>query len=67
MSLDKYREIVDGRRGRCRDSFCQLGNSQPRECDKVTLLWSSHQELTGGNRSCREACPKLKLLSLVNS
>jgi len=47
--------------------FHQLVNSQPWECDKVTLPLSSHGELADGGRSCMEACRKLKLHSGVNS
>jgi len=47
--------------------FDQLVNSQPLECDKVTLPWSSHGELADGGRSYMEARRKLKLHSGVNS
>ena len=47
--------------------FHQLVNSQPWECDKVTLPLSSHGELADGGRSCMEACRKLTQYSGVNS
>ena len=47
--------------------FHQLVNSQPWECDKVTLPLSSHGELADGCRLCMEAHRKLKLHSGVNS
>jgi len=47
--------------------FHQLVNSQPLECDKVTLPLSSHGELADGGRSYMEARRKLKLHSGVNS
>jgi hypothetical protein len=45
----------------------QLANSQPWECDNVTLTLSCHGELADGGRSCSEARRKLKLHSGVNS
>jgi len=65
--LDGYLEAVDGRRAGCWDSMHQLVNSQPWECDKVSLLMSSHGELADEGRSCREARQKHKLHSGVNS
>jgi hypothetical protein len=56
-SLDEYWEAVDGRCSGCGDSFHQLVNSPPWECDNVTLTLSSHGE----------AHRKLKLHSGVNS
>ena len=65
-SLDEYWEAVDGRRAGCSDSFHQLVNSQPWECDKVTLPVSCQGELADGGRSCRKARRNLKLHSGVN-
>jgi len=69
--LEEYLEVVDlevvgGRHARCWDSFHQLVNSKPWECDKLTLpfklLWR-----TGWWRSIgREVCWKLRLHSGVN-
>jgi len=47
--------------------FHQLVNSQPWDCDEVTLPLSCHGELADGGRSCMEARRKLKLHSGVNS
>jgi len=66
-SRDEYMEPVDGRRAGCWDSFHQFVNSQPWECDNVTLTFSGHGERSNGGRSCREARRKLKLHSGVNS
>jgi len=66
-SLDMYWAVVNGQRAGCCDSFHQLVNSQPWECDKVTCPLSCHGELAGGGRSCREARRKLKLRLGVNS
>jgi len=44
-------EEVDRRHAGCCDSIHQLVNSQPWECDEVTLPLSSHGELAGGGRS----------------
>jgi len=65
-SLDEYWEAVDGRHAGCWDSVHQLFDSQPWECDKVTLSLSSHGDLADGGRSCREARRKLKLHSEVD-
>ena len=53
VRLDEYLEVVDGQRARFRDSIHQLVNSQPWECDNVTLPLSSHGELAAGGQSCR--------------
>jgi len=66
VRLDEYLEAVDGRCARCWDSIHQLVNSQPWECDNVTLLLGSHGELADVGRSCREVRRKLKLHSRVN-
>jgi len=66
-SLDGYWEAVDGRRAGCWDCQHQLVNSQPWECDKVTVPVSSHGELADSGWLCREACQMLKLHSGVNS
>jgi len=63
----EYLKAVDRRRAGCWDSIHQLVNSQPWKYDEVTLALSSHGELAGGGRSCREARRKLKLHSGVNS
>jgi len=67
VRLDEYFEAVHGRRARCWDSIHKLVNSQPWECENVTLPFSSHGELVDGGRSCREVRRKLKLHSGVNS
>jgi len=59
--LDEYLEVLHGWRAGCWDSIKQLVNSQPWECENVTLLLSSHGELADGGRWCREVCRKLKL------
>jgi len=41
-SLDDSWEEVDGRHAMCADTFHQLVNSHPWECDNVTLLVRSH-------------------------
>ena len=48
VRLDEYLEAVDGRLTGCWDSIHRLVNSQPWECDKVTLPSSSHGELADG-------------------
>jgi len=67
VSLDKYREVHDEREGWCWDSFHQHCNSQPWDCDKVTLPLTSHGELADCDQSCREANRKLKIHSGVNT
>jgi len=51
--LNEYLEAVNGRRAGCWDPIRQLVNSQPCECDKLTLLLSSHGELADGGRLYR--------------
>jgi len=65
--LDDYLEAVNGRRPGWRHSIHQLVNSQPWECDNVTLPLISHGELADDGRSCREVRRKLNLHSGVNS
>jgi len=61
------RVLGGGRWTAPRDSIHQLVNSQPWECDKVTLPWKLLWR-TGWWRSIgREVCRKLKLHSGVNS
>jgi len=64
--MSTWRRSMDGAPG-AETVFHQLVNSQPWECDKVTLPLSSHGELADGGRSCMEARRKLKLHSGVNS
>jgi len=45
----------------------ELVNSQPWDCDKVTLTLSTHGALADGGRSYLEAPRNLKLHSWVNS
>jgi len=61
-----HRRMPLQRRAWCLDSIHQLVNSQPWECDKVTVLSRSHRELADGGRSCREARRKLTQHSGVN-
>jgi len=41
-------------------------NSQPWECDEMTLPLSSYGALAGGDQSWKEARQKLKLHSVVD-
>ena len=66
-SLDEYLQVVNGQRARRRDCFHLLVNSQPLECDNISLRFSYHGRLADGARSCRKAHWKLKLDSGVNS
>jgi len=43
--LKEYLEAVNRRRARCRDCIHQLANSQPSECDEMTLPLSFYGEL----------------------
>jgi len=43
-----YLEAVDGRSTGCGDSINLVVNSQPWECDKVTLPLKSHGGLADG-------------------
>jgi hypothetical protein len=63
----EYLEAVDRRHAGCLVSIYQLVNSQPWECDELTLPLRSLGKLAGGGRSCREALQKVKLHSGVNS
>jgi hypothetical protein len=47
--VDEYLQAVDGLRARCWDSINQLVNLQLLECDKVTLVLSSHGEMVDGS------------------
>jgi len=59
-----WRQSMDGSPGAETHSSV---NSQPWDCDEVTVPLSSHGELADGGRSCREEHQKLKLHSWVNS
>jgi len=62
VRLEESWEVVNGRcTGWWWKSIHQLVNSQPWECDKVTIPLNSHEELAGGSRSSREAHQNLKL------
>jgi len=65
--MDKYCEAVHGRRAVYWDSVHQVVNSQPCECDNVTIPLSNHGELADDGRSCWEPHQKLTLHSEVNS
>ena len=58
--LDQCFEAVDWRRAGCWDSIHLLVNSQPWECDNVTLPLSSRGVLGDAVRSCREVRRKPK-------
>jgi len=56
---------MEGALGVC-DCMYQLDNSQPWECDRVTLPLSFQAELADGSRLYRKVRRKLKLHSWVN-
>jgi hypothetical protein len=65
--VEEYKEAVNRRRAGCGECIHQLGNSQPWECEEVTLPFISRGEVGGGARSCREVRWMLKVHSKVNS
>jgi hypothetical protein len=67
MTLDLYLEVANGWRTGCCDSFYQLVNLQPWECENMTLPLGCHGELADGGRWYRAARRRLTLDSLVHS